>query len=314
MKKVLIVDDSEIIRHGIAKLLDPFDVQVIHAINGIDGVRKALRYCPDLITMDVEMPHLSGIHTTRILAMLQLEIPVVFITSKDNIQEYVEQYPNVYGYCLKQDLRQAFPIIIEKMIREKSRGYTDLTYPLTQKEVLDLLSLSNRKKILVLEDSHMMMSVMLKHLDHTKLYELYHAPNGLEGIFKSVIIQPDLILSDIEMPEIDGITMAQTLYIIGRPFPIGFASAKSDTETLKKVMKLKGVRGFLIKQEVLKDESLFQQRIEEMMQITPEEKQALQQDYENIDINKLRDSGETKGVFQVRYNPAKKAQLRKNRG
>ncbi|TLN00310.1 response regulator, partial [bacterium] len=61
--RVLIVDDSSFMRMAIRRILggDP-DIEIAGtAIDGADGVRKALELKPDLITMDVEMPVMDGI-------------------------------------------------------------------------------------------------------------------------------------------------------------------------------------------------------------------------------------------------------------
>jgi two-component system chemotaxis response regulator CheB len=61
--RVLIVDDSSFMRMAIRSILnrDP-EIEIVGtAINGADGVAKALALKPDIITMDVEMPVMGGI-------------------------------------------------------------------------------------------------------------------------------------------------------------------------------------------------------------------------------------------------------------
>ena len=61
--RVLIVDDSSFMRMALRRILnhDP-DIEVVGAaIDGSDGVRKAVELKPDIITMDVEMPVMDGI-------------------------------------------------------------------------------------------------------------------------------------------------------------------------------------------------------------------------------------------------------------
>lgn len=65
--RVLIVDDSSFMRMAIRRILagDP-EIEIVGtAIDGADGVRKAIELKPDLITMDVEMPVMDGIAALR---------------------------------------------------------------------------------------------------------------------------------------------------------------------------------------------------------------------------------------------------------
>jgi two-component system chemotaxis response regulator CheB len=61
--RVLIVDDSSFMRMAIRRVLDKDpEIEVVGtAIDGSEGVRKALELKPDLVTMDVEMPVMDGI-------------------------------------------------------------------------------------------------------------------------------------------------------------------------------------------------------------------------------------------------------------
>ncbi len=65
--RVLLADDHPIVRHGTARLLqDCPDIEVVgEAADGREAVELARRLTPDVILMDVSLPHLSGIEATR---------------------------------------------------------------------------------------------------------------------------------------------------------------------------------------------------------------------------------------------------------
>ena len=67
--KVLIVDDSGFFRKRIAEMLKPDpEIQVVGtASNGTEAVERALSLRPDVITMDVEMPGMSGIEAVSLI-------------------------------------------------------------------------------------------------------------------------------------------------------------------------------------------------------------------------------------------------------
>ena len=78
--RVLIVDDSSFMRMAIRGILsrDP-EIEVVgSAIDGIEGVEKALELRPDIITMDVEMPRMDGIAALKeIMAKVPTQVLMV---------------------------------------------------------------------------------------------------------------------------------------------------------------------------------------------------------------------------------------------
>ena len=286
MKKILVIDDDEATRLLIARLLATKGYEIITAKNGIEGIRLAMSHHPDLLTVDVMMPYLNGFNLMKILTLLQLEIPCIFVTVKEQAKKYMESFPYVKHICLKGELKEKLVNQVEETIQLPNRGYTDITYTLKEKEIFGLLGRSDRKKILVVSDNETFEFITIM-LGETDIYELYHAPDGQEGLFKAVMIKPDLILSDIELPKINGISLAKTLFILGYPFPLIFLTEKADIETIQKASSLEGIQGYLLKNEVKNDETMLQQRVEEILDISEEAKKALQASYKAAAIDKI---------------------------
>ena len=64
--RVLLVDDHALVRDGVASLLQAWDMDVVgQASDGIEAVEQALALGPDLVLMDINMPHLGGLEATR---------------------------------------------------------------------------------------------------------------------------------------------------------------------------------------------------------------------------------------------------------
>lgn len=82
--KILIVDDAELDRVTLKKILEKHGYTVIVAEDGHDGIQKAKSEHPDCIIMDVVMPALSGFEATRMLkdAAETKDIPVVICSTK----------------------------------------------------------------------------------------------------------------------------------------------------------------------------------------------------------------------------------------
>ncbi|MGA7617370.1 MAG: chemotaxis-specific protein-glutamate methyltransferase CheB [Thermoanaerobaculia bacterium] len=83
MIKAIVIDDSAYNRVTLAKMLESSgEVQVVAtAINGEDGIKQVLRYRPDVITLDLEMPVMDGFAFLRWL-MANLPRPVIAVSSR----------------------------------------------------------------------------------------------------------------------------------------------------------------------------------------------------------------------------------------
>jgi two-component system cell cycle response regulator DivK len=81
-KKILVVDDTEWNRDLLVQLLED-EYEIIEAVDGGDGVKKAEQEKPNLILMDLGMPIMDGWEATRkIKANSELKhIPVIAVTS-----------------------------------------------------------------------------------------------------------------------------------------------------------------------------------------------------------------------------------------
>lgn len=286
MKKIVVVDDDDATRMMISQLLKSKGYETFLAKNGIEGIRLALNHHPDLLTVDLMMPHLNGLNMMKILTMMQLEIPAIFVTVKEQAAEYQAAFPYVKQICFKSDLRQKLATVVAETIERPDRGYNDVTYSLKEKEILGLLGKSDRKKILIVSDPETD-NLVTGMMNEANIYEIYYAPDGQEAIFKAVMTNPDLIISDIELPKINGINLAKILYILGHPFPIVYLTEKADIETIQKASSLEGIKGYLLKHEVMENHTLLLDRIDQILDISDEEKRNLQASYQAADVNKI---------------------------
>lgn len=245
MKKILVVDDDNATRLLIAQLLKTKGFDSITAKNGIEGIRMALSHHPHLMTVDLNMPHLNGLNMMKILTLLQLDIPAIFVTVKEDAVVHQKSFPYVKSVCFKSELHNKLATQVSETIESSDRSFNDINYLLKEKEIFGLLGRSDRKKILIVSDSDTIETVT-SVIAESDIYEIYSAPDGQEAIFKAVMIKPDLIISDVELPKINGINLAKILYILGHPFPVLYISEKADAETIQKASALEGIKGYLI--------------------------------------------------------------------
>jgi twitching motility two-component system response regulator PilH len=84
-RHILIVEDSQVDRARLEKLLSTSGFQVSTAENGEQAIASVKRSRPDAVLMDVNMPGMDGFAATRALRgdADTRDIPVVLVTSKD---------------------------------------------------------------------------------------------------------------------------------------------------------------------------------------------------------------------------------------
>jgi DNA-binding NarL/FixJ family response regulator len=89
--RVLIVDDDVPTRVGISTILssDPGIAVVGEADNGLDACTMAVELAPDLLVVDVQIPGIDGIETTRRVTSLGPTAPKVIVLTTFDVDEYV---------------------------------------------------------------------------------------------------------------------------------------------------------------------------------------------------------------------------------
>jgi len=103
--RILIADDHEVVRIGLAALLDAqagFAV-VAQAASGDEAVRLARSHRPDVVVMDIRMPGGSGIDACRAITNELAGTPVVMLTSHaDSVSLFDAIDAGASGYVLKR--------------------------------------------------------------------------------------------------------------------------------------------------------------------------------------------------------------------
>jgi DNA-binding NarL/FixJ family response regulator len=120
--KVLLVDDHEVVRRGLAALLDvnPGWQIVGEAEDGRHAVRLAQETRPDVVVMDVGMPELNGFEATRQILKVLPETEVLILTMHDGEQLVREVIAaGARGYVLKSDAGRELVAAVHSLARHQ---------------------------------------------------------------------------------------------------------------------------------------------------------------------------------------------------
>lgn len=86
MIKILVVDDHDLVRMGISRILD--DVEEFSVVgtaeSGEEAIALAKQLNPDVVTMDVKMPGIGGVEATKRLKLASDHLKVIAVTSCDD--------------------------------------------------------------------------------------------------------------------------------------------------------------------------------------------------------------------------------------
>ena len=108
--RVLIADDQTLFRSGLAGLLDadPRVTVVSVARDGVEAVRSCRELEPDVVLMDIKMPHLDGIQATQQIGASNPEIPVLILTTLEADSHVLAALKaGAKGYVLKDSEPEA---------------------------------------------------------------------------------------------------------------------------------------------------------------------------------------------------------------
>lgn len=87
--KILVVDDSTVMRRIVANMLTSFGFDPIEAKNGMDATRKILDEKPDLVITDWNMPEKNGEDLARWIRTNEQfkKLPIIMVTVSNNNEE-----------------------------------------------------------------------------------------------------------------------------------------------------------------------------------------------------------------------------------
>jgi two-component system response regulator MprA len=88
--RVLVVDDDKAVRESLRRSLEFNGYDVALAADGAEALAGIAATAPDVVVMDVMMPRLDGIETTRALRTAGNDLPILVLTARDAVGDRVE--------------------------------------------------------------------------------------------------------------------------------------------------------------------------------------------------------------------------------
>ncbi len=120
-KKVLVIDDEEVIRDVFQLALEDTPYEIHEAASGADGLVQASEVHPDMIFLDLKMPGMDGIETLRRLREIEIDAPVYIVTAF--IPDFLDQLAqaaktNEFGLAQKPLSGEQIRLIVKGILEE----------------------------------------------------------------------------------------------------------------------------------------------------------------------------------------------------
>ena len=81
-EKILIIEDEEDLVKGLILNLEDEGYELDYALNGKEGLEKALKEKPDLILLDIMLPGINGLEICKELRRNKIDIPILMLTAR----------------------------------------------------------------------------------------------------------------------------------------------------------------------------------------------------------------------------------------
>ena len=184
--KVLVVDDEHTIADTLAIILNKAGFNASAVYSGTDAVEVAKSVKPDLIISDVAMPDMNGIEA-MILVRGFLPTCKVLLFS---------------GHASTVDLLAD--------VRARGHHFDLLAKPVHPQDLIARLTVNAKRKVFVVDDDEQIADVVSFRLREAE-FEVETFYEARSAQLRAGDCLPDILVSDIDMPEMDGITLAETL-------------------------------------------------------------------------------------------------------
>lgn len=107
------------------------------------------------------------------------------------------------------------------------------------------MNLLTQMRLLIIEDDDFQRDELSQYL-RRRVKKIYQAKNGEEGYQKYVELKPDMIITDLRMPKMDGLALLNKIRTNDRITPVIITSAMNDKETILKSLDF-GITNYLVK-------------------------------------------------------------------
>jgi two-component system sensor histidine kinase/response regulator len=201
-KKLLVVDDNMTNRTILKNQLERWNLTATLAASGVEALNiLAADNQYDLILTDMQMPYMDGIRLSKTIRERYPRVPIILLSSIGD--EYRKNHHDLFTAIMTKPIKQQamFRHILSGL---ENRSWAAPNGTSTPSSLLGQLAAEIPMRILIAEDNiinQQVIQYILQKLGYTPTI----VPNGREAVDIAAATDFDIILMDLQMPEIDGL-------------------------------------------------------------------------------------------------------------
>jgi two-component system sensor histidine kinase/response regulator len=201
-KRLLIVDDNHTNRIILKNQLEQWNLAPTLAASGVEALNILAtdsRY--DLILTDMQMPYMDGVRLSKTIRERYPRLPIILLSSIGD--EYKKNYKNLFSAIMTKPIKQQvmFRHILSGL---EHRSWSIMNETSTPSRLPEQMASELPMQILIAEDNiinQQVIQYILQKLGYTPV--MVH--NGREAVDTAAANDFDIILMDLQMPEMDGL-------------------------------------------------------------------------------------------------------------
>ncbi|MBI4504604.1 MAG: response regulator [Chloroflexi bacterium] len=214
MPRVLVVDDSQVVRRVLTDILTREGMTVSAVANGAEALDAISKDMPDLVLLDIVMPVMDGMEALKLVTedARFSGLPVLMISSVNDATKVRQAVSlGARDYILKPFDPDTIRAKVRRFLSQRALAASS-QHKTEQTSVGTPSALENirlAKIVLIVDDQRTNVDMAREALEER--YELLEAFTGAGAIALAAKERPDLILMDIFMPVMSGVEAAQRI-------------------------------------------------------------------------------------------------------